>query len=101
MVVASMANGFSMPKYGLIPVWYMVGSTLTLPGAALMCKFLLSMSCKCSNLHTLANVLYRHHQRHNVQHQHLRLQYPCRKWYMMLRLLQILPLYNLYSLYTP
>ncbi|KAH6528397.1 efflux pump DEP3 [Parastagonospora nodorum] len=36
MVVASMANGFLMPRYGLIPVWYIGGSTLTLIGTALM-----------------------------------------------------------------
>ncbi|KXH27269.1 major facilitator superfamily transporter [Colletotrichum simmondsii] len=36
MVVASMANGFLMPRYGLIPVWYIGGSCLALIGAALM-----------------------------------------------------------------
>jgi hypothetical protein len=41
MVVASMANGFLMPRYGLIPVWYIGGRTLTLIGTALMCKTLL------------------------------------------------------------
>ncbi|EAT86503.2 hypothetical protein SNOG_06672 [Parastagonospora nodorum SN15] len=40
MVVASMANGFLMPRYGLIPVWYIGGSTLTLIGTALMCMVL-------------------------------------------------------------
>ncbi len=38
MVVASMANGFLMPRYGLIPLWYIGGSTLALVGTALMCK---------------------------------------------------------------
>jgi hypothetical protein len=38
MVVASMFNGFLMPKYGLIPIWYIGGSTLALLGTALMCK---------------------------------------------------------------
>ncbi|KAI4608723.1 Efflux pump dep3 [Alternaria sp. BMP 0032] len=36
MVFASMVNGFLMPRYGLIPVWYIGGSTLTLIGTALM-----------------------------------------------------------------
>jgi MFS family permease len=36
MVVASMFNGFLMPKYGLIPIWYIGGSTLALLGTALM-----------------------------------------------------------------
>ncbi|KAH8692506.1 major facilitator superfamily transporter [Phaeosphaeriaceae sp. PMI808] len=36
MVAASMANGFLMPRYGLIPVWYIGGSTLALVGTALM-----------------------------------------------------------------
>ncbi|OHE97147.1 major facilitator superfamily transporter [Colletotrichum orchidophilum] len=36
MVVASMANGFLMPRYGLIPVWYIGGSCLALIGTALM-----------------------------------------------------------------
>ncbi|KAF1841192.1 MFS general substrate transporter [Cucurbitaria berberidis CBS 394.84] len=36
MVVASMANGFLMPRYGLIPVWYIGGSALALIGTALM-----------------------------------------------------------------
>lgn len=38
MVVASMFNGFLMPKYGSIPIWYIGGSTLALLGTALMCK---------------------------------------------------------------
>lgn len=38
MVVGSMFNGFLMPKYGSIPVWYIGGSTLALLGTALMCK---------------------------------------------------------------
>jgi len=38
MVVASMVNGFLMPRYGLIPFWYIGGSTLALIGTALMCK---------------------------------------------------------------
>jgi hypothetical protein len=33
-----MFNGFLMPKYGLIPIWYIGGSTLALLGTALMCK---------------------------------------------------------------
>ncbi|KAF4990931.1 hypothetical protein FGRMN_8169 [Fusarium graminum] len=36
MVALSMLNGFLMPKYGLIPVWYIAGSTLALIGSALM-----------------------------------------------------------------
>ncbi|KAI4668776.1 Efflux pump dep3 [Alternaria triticimaculans] len=36
MVFASMLNGFLMPRYGLIPVWYIGGSTLALIGTALM-----------------------------------------------------------------
>ncbi|KAI4655974.1 Efflux pump dep3 [Alternaria ventricosa] len=36
MVFASMVNGFLMPRYGLIPVWYIGGSTLALIGTALM-----------------------------------------------------------------
>ncbi|CCF33228.1 major facilitator superfamily transporter [Colletotrichum higginsianum] len=36
MVVASMVNGFLMPRYGLIPVWYIGGSSLALIGTALM-----------------------------------------------------------------
>ncbi|KAI4698012.1 Efflux pump dep3 [Alternaria hordeiaustralica] len=36
MVFASMVNGFLMPRYGLIPVWYIGGSTLALVGTALM-----------------------------------------------------------------
>ncbi|KAI4959254.1 Efflux pump dep3 [Alternaria arbusti] len=36
MVFASMVNGFLMPRYGLIPVWYIGGSTLALIGMALM-----------------------------------------------------------------
>ncbi|GKU06434.1 major facilitator superfamily transporter [Fusarium langsethiae] len=36
MVAFSMVNGFLMPKYGLIPIWYIVGSALTLIGSALM-----------------------------------------------------------------
>ncbi|RKL20254.1 hypothetical protein BFJ68_g2963 [Fusarium oxysporum] len=36
MVVVSMLNGFLMPKYGLIPVWYIGGSALALIGSALM-----------------------------------------------------------------
>lgn len=39
MVVASMVNGFLMPRYGLIPIWYIGGSSLALIGAALMCEF--------------------------------------------------------------
>ena len=38
MVVASMVNGYLMPRYGLIPVWYIGGSALALIGTALMCK---------------------------------------------------------------
>lgn len=38
MVMASMFNGFLMPKYGSIPIWYIGGSTLALLGTALMCK---------------------------------------------------------------
>lgn len=38
MVVASMINGFLMPRYGWISVWYIGGSTLALIGTALMCK---------------------------------------------------------------
>ena len=40
MVFASMVNGFLMPRYGLVPVWYIGGSTLALIGTALMCKTL-------------------------------------------------------------
>ncbi|GKT41336.1 efflux pump DEP3 [Colletotrichum spaethianum] len=36
MVVASMANGFLMPRYGLIPAWYIGGSCLAVVGTALM-----------------------------------------------------------------
>ncbi|KAH6873340.1 major facilitator superfamily-domain-containing protein [Alternaria rosae] len=36
MVVASMVNGFLMPRYGLIPVWYIGGSAMALIGTALM-----------------------------------------------------------------
>nr|D2E9W8.1 RecName: Full=Efflux pump DEP3; AltName: Full=Depudecin biosynthesis cluster protein 3 [Alternaria brassicicola]ACZ57546.1 predicted MFS transporter [Alternaria brassicicola] len=36
MVVASMVNGFLMPRYGLIPIWYIGGSSLALIGTALM-----------------------------------------------------------------
>ncbi|KAF5585836.1 ABC transporter [Fusarium pseudoanthophilum] len=36
MVAVSMLNGFLMPKYGLIPVWYTGGSALALIGSALM-----------------------------------------------------------------
>ncbi|KAH7199518.1 major facilitator superfamily domain-containing protein [Fusarium oxysporum] len=36
MVAVSMLNGFLMPKYGLIPVWYIGGSALALIGSALM-----------------------------------------------------------------
>nr|ART34992.1 putative Major Facilitator Superfamily transporter [Fusarium babinda] len=36
MVAVSMLNGFLMPRYGLIPVWYIGGSTLVLIGSALM-----------------------------------------------------------------
>ncbi|KAF9769820.1 Efflux pump dep3 [Fusarium sp. DS 682] len=36
MVAMSMFNGFLMPKYGLIPVWYIGGSALALIGSALM-----------------------------------------------------------------
>ncbi|KAK1597697.1 major facilitator superfamily transporter [Colletotrichum navitas] len=36
MVVASMVNGFLMPRYGMIPVWYIGGSSLALIGTALM-----------------------------------------------------------------
>ncbi|EFQ32225.1 major facilitator superfamily transporter protein [Colletotrichum graminicola M1.001] len=36
MVFASMVNGFLMPRYGMIPVWYIGGSSLTLIGTALM-----------------------------------------------------------------
>ncbi|EQB43279.1 hypothetical protein CGLO_18090 [Colletotrichum gloeosporioides Cg-14] len=35
MVAASMVNGFPMPRYGLIPIWYIGGSSLALIGAAL------------------------------------------------------------------
>ena len=38
MVFTSMVNGFLMPRYGLIPVWYIGGSLVALIGAALMCK---------------------------------------------------------------
>lgn len=34
-----MANGFLMPRYGGISLWYVVGSSLTLIGTALMCKY--------------------------------------------------------------
>ncbi|CVK91301.1 probable DHA14-like major facilitator; ABC transporter [Fusarium mangiferae] len=36
MVAVSMLNGFLMPRYGLIPVWYIGGSALALIGSALM-----------------------------------------------------------------
>ncbi|USP74006.1 Efflux pump DEP3 [Curvularia clavata] len=36
MVFTSMVNGFLMPRYGLIPVWYIGGSLVTLIGTALM-----------------------------------------------------------------
>ncbi|KAH0439680.1 putative MFS transporter [Colletotrichum camelliae] len=36
MVVASMVNGFLMPRYGLIPIWYIGGGSLAFIGAALM-----------------------------------------------------------------
>ncbi|RYC84869.1 hypothetical protein BFJ63_vAg12236 [Fusarium oxysporum f. sp. narcissi] len=36
MVAVSILNGFLMPKYGLIPVWYIGGSALALIGSALM-----------------------------------------------------------------
>ncbi|KAI1050268.1 hypothetical protein LB506_001924 [Fusarium annulatum] len=36
MVAVSMLNGFLMPKYGLIPVWYIGGSAFALIGSALM-----------------------------------------------------------------
>ncbi|SPJ78277.1 probable DHA14-like major facilitator; ABC transporter [Fusarium torulosum] len=36
MVAASMLNGFLMPRYGLVPVWYIGGSALALTGCALM-----------------------------------------------------------------
>nr|ART35029.1 putative Major Facilitator Superfamily transporter [Fusarium verticillioides] len=36
MVTVSMLNGFLMPKYGLIPFWYIGGSALALIGSALM-----------------------------------------------------------------
>nr|BAZ95819.1 cpaN1 MFS transporter [Curvularia pallescens] len=38
MISASMVNGFLMPRYGLIPVWYIGGSLLALIGASLMCR---------------------------------------------------------------
>lgn len=38
MVFSSMVNGFLMPRYGLIPLWYVGGSSLALIGSALMCK---------------------------------------------------------------
>lgn len=48
MVAVSMLNGFLMPKYGLIPVWYIGGSALALIGSALMCKLLIILVA-CSN----------------------------------------------------
>nr|ART35015.1 putative Major Facilitator Superfamily transporter [Fusarium miscanthi] len=36
MVAVSLLNGFLMPRYGLIPVWYIGGSSLALIGSALM-----------------------------------------------------------------
>ena len=48
MVAVSMLNGFLMPKYGLIPVWYIGGSALALIGSALMCKLLIILVV-CSN----------------------------------------------------
>jgi MFS family permease len=36
MVFASMVNGFLMPRYGLIPIWYIGGSSFALIGSALM-----------------------------------------------------------------
>ncbi|KAK2612305.1 Efflux pump dep3 [Conoideocrella luteorostrata] len=36
MVAVSMLNGFLMPRYGLIPVWYIGGSAFALIGCALM-----------------------------------------------------------------
>ncbi|KAH7265513.1 major facilitator superfamily domain-containing protein [Fusarium redolens] len=36
MVTVSMLNGFLMPKYGMIPAWYIGGSALVLIGSALM-----------------------------------------------------------------
>jgi hypothetical protein len=56
MVVASMVNGFLMPRYGLIPFWYIGGSTLALVGTALMCKTSHSIGI-CSST---ANVISRH-----------------------------------------
>jgi hypothetical protein len=58
MVIASMVNGFLMPRYGLIPVWYIGGSTLALIGTALMCKTLHSIRLRSSN--GPANVFRRH-----------------------------------------
>ncbi|KAI2486050.1 putative MFS transporter [Pyrenophora tritici-repentis] len=36
IVVTSVINAFLMPRYGLIPLWYIGGSTLALIGSALM-----------------------------------------------------------------
>ncbi|KAF4438480.1 putative Major Facilitator Superfamily transporter [Fusarium austroafricanum] len=45
MVAVSMLNGFLMPKHGLVPVWYIGGSALTLIGSALMCMVLFLDIC--------------------------------------------------------
>jgi hypothetical protein len=58
MVVASMVNGFLMPRYGLIPVWYIGGSTLALIGTALMCKAFHFLRLRRSN--APAHVFHRH-----------------------------------------
>jgi hypothetical protein len=58
MVVASMVNGFLMPRYGLVPVWYIGGGMLALIGTALMCKnFRLT---RIRNSDGQANVFRRH-----------------------------------------
>jgi hypothetical protein len=82
MVVASMINGFLMPRYGLIPVWYIGGSTLALIGTALMCKTFRPLHLRSSN--GLAHASRRHRRFKYVQRQNLWLQRSCRSWYGML-----------------
>lgn len=89
MVVASMANGFLMPRYGLIPVWYIGGSCLALIGAALMCEsFFDSVSHDGLpsavrvqlkfEVGPVPNMHYRHRKRDYIEFENLRLQYTCR-----------------------
>lgn len=52
MVAVSMLNGFLMPKYGLVPLWYIGGSALALIGSALMCKLFIAFVASSNALQT-------------------------------------------------